>query len=252
MAGDYATLAPFYDRIGLADFATQMTPRLLTYVQQNGWMGRRIVELGCGTGACMTWLAGRGYSVFGVDNAPEMLQLAQKAIDSASVSGTTTEADIRNLGDFERTDMAIALGVMNDLDNLRDLEAVFKCVAAILSKDRFFVFDMETIQGLSERGSVEDRTVFEDKDLIVFSRTRYDFERQMCTVGYELFERADAQHWNRHQAQHVLRAFPIQAVASLLRRQNFEVLAVLNTRLETLDLAVLGAPKVIFVAKKTE
>ena len=251
MAGDYAALAPYYNRIGLGDFATQMTPRLLTYVQQNGWMGRRIVELGCGTGACLIWLAGRGYSVIGVDNVPEILQHAQQAIDSASVSGSTVEADIRSLGDFERTDMAIALGVMNDLDNLRELEAVFKCVQAILTKDRFFVFDMETIEGLTGRGLNEDRTLFEDKDLIVFSRTRYDFERQICTVVYDLFDRADAKHWNRVQAKQVLRGFPIQAVASLLRRQNFEVLAVVNTSLQTLDLAVSGAPKVVFVSKKT-
>jgi SAM-dependent methyltransferase len=252
VAGDYAVLAPYYDRIGLAKFAETMTPKMLDVAQRSGWMGRRFLDLGCGTGGCMLWLAGRGYSVTGVDNVPEMMQAAQKVIDEKSLNGSLIEADIRSLEKIGRIDMAMSVGTMNDLDSLRDLEAVFKGMQRILSKDRFFVFTMETIEGLTEMGQAPDRIIHEDRDLIVLSRTRYDFERQVCTIDYDLFEKADAECWRRQQAKRVLKAFPIQAVASLLRRHGFEVLKVLNTRLETLDLAMAGAPEVIFFAKKLE
>ena len=253
MAGDYAVLAPYYDRIGLAKFAEAMTPKMLNVAQKDGWMGRRFLDVGCGTGGCMLWLAGRGYSAVGVDNAPEMIQVAQRMIDEKSLHASLIEADIRSLEKVERIDMAISVGVMNDLDSLRDLEAVFKGMRHILAKDRFFVFTMQTIEGLTEIGQAPDRLIFEDQDLIVLCRTQYDFERQICTIDYDLFEKVAAdERWRRQQAKRVLKAFPIQAVASLLRRQGFEVLKVLNTRLETLDLAVAGAPEVIFFAKKSE
>ena len=93
MTRDYAVLAPHYQRIGLAEFATKITPKLVNYAQQKGWMGRRILDLGCGTGTSLLWLAGHGYSTTGVDNSPEMLRQARQVMEAGSLHSTLVEGE---------------------------------------------------------------------------------------------------------------------------------------------------------------
>ncbi|NJL56976.1 hypothetical protein HC928_18860, partial [bacterium] len=57
-------LAPVYDRLGLHQSAAALTPRLLTFAQQNAGWGRRILDLGCGTGGSLLWLAGGASGVY--------------------------------------------------------------------------------------------------------------------------------------------------------------------------------------------
>jgi len=250
VAGDYAILAPHYNRIGLADFATRITPKVLNFVQQNGWMGRRILDLGCGTGACSAWFATHGYVAVGVDHSPEMLSQMRQAMEAGGLNVSFIEADIRQLEAAERIDLAVGIGVMNELDSLRDLEAVFQSMQKNLAAGRFFAFDLYTIEGLTEYGETGDQLVYENPDLIVFSRIRYDFERQICGVGYQLFQRAENNLWKLERAKRVMRAYPIQAIVALLRRLGFEIVGVVNTNFETVDITAPRAAHVIFVAKK--
>ena len=250
MPADYTILAPFYDRIGMSDFATKITPRLLNFIQKSGWMGRRMIDLGCGTGTSVVWFSERGYWVMGVDNSPQMLEKARLALDEKSLNARLTEADMRSLKDVDKVDLVLALDVMNELDNLRSLEGVFKSVDALLSKDRYFVFDVHTIEGLAQRGLDLDSLVCDENDLVAFAHSHFDFERQIFTINYNLFRLDEGGLWQRSKIKRILRAFPIQAIASLLRRHNFEVVSVVNTRFEVVDFAYPEVPRAIIVAKK--
>ena len=73
MPADYATLAPLYDKLKMAQFAEVYTPQLINYAHQHDWLGRQIIEIGCGTGASVRWLGTHGYNITGVDVSAEML-----------------------------------------------------------------------------------------------------------------------------------------------------------------------------------
>jgi 2-polyprenyl-3-methyl-5-hydroxy-6-metoxy-1,4-benzoquinol methylase len=246
----YAVLAPTYDRIGMADFAANMTGRLLTYAQQNEWLGRRIVDLGCGTGASMRWLARHGYSVTGVDIEQGMLREAEAAFEQDELTAQFITSDIRSLELADRADMVLALDVINELDSLRDLEAVFRKVHTVLGDGKLFIFDLHTIAGMAQAGLDGERILYDADDLLAFTRTAYDFERQICTTRYDVFNKQTDHCWERGTTVRVRRAYPVQAVATLLRRHGFDVMAVLNTRLEKFDLASSGVPRLIFLATK--
>jgi SAM-dependent methyltransferase len=248
---DYSVLAPIYNSIGMARFAEIITPRLIEYAQQRDWLGRRILDLGCGTGASFQWLSRYGYMMTGVDNSPQMLDVARQSLDNAGISLKWQQKDIRELDESVGTvDMALALDVLNEMDALRDLEAVFKGAHRALGSNKLFIFDMYTIEGLTQAGLSSDSMVHDDQSsLAVFIHNEYDYERQMQTRRYSIFQR-EGEAWRRDEASRILRAFPVQAVATLLQRSGFSIMAVLNPSFETFEPGVSRAPRVIFIAEK--
>ncbi len=250
MPGDYGVLAPIYDRLGFSDFARSVTPSLLNYAQQNGWLGRRILDLGCGTGASLRWFAEHGYMVAGVDNAPEMILVARAALEQTGINSMWVEQDIRALtGVIDPVHLVISLGVMNELEGLRDLEVTFNNIHKVLADEKMLIFDLYTIEGLSQRSADENSITYDSEDLTVICDNSYDFDRQIHTRHYTIFQRTDT-NWIRADALRVLRAYPVQAIAGLLKRCNFDVKAVLNQSLQRYEPNKMGTHRVIFVAEK--
>jgi len=249
VSDDYAVLAPIYESLGMAAYAEVMTPHLFDYAQSNDWMGRRIVEIGCGTGASVRWLANRGYNITGIDNSPAMLKAARESISNQGISFQLYEGDLRALNDLHDIDLVLALDVLNDLNSLRDLEAAFAAVASILPADKLFIFDLHTIEGLAERNH-SNTIVSNQEDLAVFLTQHFDYERQARSDDYLIFQR-EGNVWQRQSTVRTLRGFPIQVAAALLQRSGFGIMALVNTRLETLDPVVaIHEPRVIFFARR--
>lgn len=251
MPGDYAVLAPIYDDIGMVEFVRRITPRLIDYAQRIDWLGRRVAVLGCGTGGGVEYLSQYPYTIIGVDNSAEMLEVARRKLNDPGLSIRWQQADIRELGNqIGSVDLVLALNVMNELNSLRDLETVFGNVQRTLDPGKLFLFDMLTVQGLTQDGESGDKLLHNNpQNLSVFSTSDYDYERQMQTIQYFIFQKAGG-NWARSEAKRILRAFPVQAVASLLQRSGFTLRTILNTNLEIYDPGSSRAPRVIFVAEK--
>lgn len=250
MPADYAALAPIYNQIGMAQFAETITAHLINFIQRNDWTGRRILDLGCGTGASLYWLARHSYITIGVDYTPQMLDLSRARLQGSTLDTTLIERDIHELGqDFGTVDLALALDVLNEFTNLRDLETIFKNVFQSLNAGKLFIFDMYTIQGLTERSSSGDSIIYDDDNLSVFSRSQYDYERQIEERRYTFFQREGA-GWQREYAQRSLRAYPAQAITSLLQRSGFQDMQVLNLNFVPFEPGASSANRVIFIAKK--
>lgn len=249
MPGDYGVLAPVYNQIGMGDFAANIIPRLIEFAQRHDWAGRRIVELGFGTGATAKWLAKIG-PIVGVDESADMLRIAQEGIQQTGLNVRLLQQDIRNLTGIDPQDIALALNVMNEMNTLSDLEAVFKSVRGVLATNRLFIFDMQTVEGLAQAALTRERLVYDNStQLTTFARCEYDFERQVQTTDYTMF-RAEDGVWHRSQAKLVLRAFPVQAVAAQLQRAGFTVSHVLGSNLEPYEVGISRAPRVFFFARK--
>ncbi len=248
MSDDYAVLASVYDSLGMSTFAESFTPPLIDYAQSHDWVGRRAVDLGCGTGASVHWLANRGYNITGIDISPSMLKIAQQSITGSGISYQLYEGDIRTLRNLHDIDLALALDVINEMNNLRDLEAMFSSVARTLGPGKLFLFDLHTIEGLAKRD--QESGIIRDDDLTVFLTNHFDYDRQASTGDYLLFQRNGA-GWQRERAARTLRGFPVQVVLALLQRAGFGIMALLNTRLEMVDPAAISEPRVIFFARRS-
>ncbi|GAB4509735.1 MAG: class I SAM-dependent methyltransferase [Anaerolineae bacterium] len=244
-----SALAPVYDRIGLSAYARHMTQRLVHFAQQNEWLGRRVLDLGCGTGAATIWFAEHGYSVTGIDSDADMLEVARTHLETKSLSSNVVQMDLRTLTLTDTYDMVVALDVLNELENVRELEMVFGSVLQVLKPKKWFMFDLHTLEGLAQRGQADDSLLHEDAGLVVFARPDYDFERQFYTVTYDLFLAQD-DLWRREKARRTLRAYPVQAVMALLRRQGFELVSVMDDHLRPVDAANPKVSRVVFCVKR--
>lgn len=250
MSSTYTVLAPIYDRLGLSQFAGMMASDLLTIAQQNDWVGQRILDLGCGTGALAGWFAKNSYTVTGIDIDDVMLDQFRQSYGQFSHVRAIT-GDIRYLpDDLPMVDMAFAIDTMNLMANLRDFEAVLQGVSATLSSGKYFIFDLHTISGLTNTGLTGDNLIYNTSDLMVFGQNMYDFERQTYTLTYHIFTADGGERWRRDVTTIYYRAYPIQAVASLARRHQFEIVSILDTNLREVNINHVDVPRVIFLLQK--
>lgn len=144
------------------------------------------LDLGCGTGSVTLAMADRGWKVFGVDNSPEMLEIANnKIVGSDSNMVKTNELqvkfildDILKLDLNEKADLIYtSLDVFNHLDEYEIVE-VLQNSCGLLKDDGVLIFDLHSLEymqndlGNNIYHSVTDDFVviwendFSDSDLI--------------------------------------------------------------------------------------
>lgn len=250
MSADYRVLAPIYNTIGMDRFAATMTPRLIDYAQRNDWMGRRILDLGCGTGTSVEWLTRRSYVVIGVDQSPDMLEICRKRLDDAGLNHDLRQLNLRDTAaNIGPADLALALDVVNETSSLRDLEAIFRNVYASLGDGKLFIFDLHTVQGLAAEGATTEAIIHNMPNLTVIAQDQFDFERLVLERRYMIFERDEA--WKRMDGSRTLRGYPAQAVGSLLQRCGFSIKNVINLDFADFEPGDTPADRIIFLAEKT-
>lgn len=250
MPGDYEVLATIHTTLNMGAYARTITPHLIDTLQRNHWMGRQIVDIGCGAGESLTWLAQHGYIVTGVDRSPAMLAVARGTLKAANVDARLIEGDIRSIENLGEFDLAIALDVMNEYNSLRDLEETFRRVHQLLKPEQLFAFDFRTIEGLVHLSLLSDgdALLHDDDKLTIFTQDEFDYERQVQKRTYHIFRKTD-EHWQRNLGTRTQRAYPIQAITTLLQRTGYDVEHVLNENLQPHNLGD-NAARVIIVGRK--
>ena len=122
---DFGLVAEVYDRLRPAD--ANWWELFDTLVAEGDLLGRRVLDVGCGTGRLSAALAERGAKVWGVDPSPEMLAQARRAAGpSVGFREAAAEALPFRDGWFER---AVLLLVVHLVDRRRALAEVARVLA---------------------------------------------------------------------------------------------------------------------------
>jgi len=97
-----------------------------------GMTGRRVLDLGCGSGQVSLLAASMGASVEGIDIAPQMLRIARESAERAGVRDRVTfsEADIA-VCPLPEADVVLVVGVV---EYYRDFTPMVRRAAAAASK----------------------------------------------------------------------------------------------------------------------
>lgn len=143
----FTSLALVYDEI-MADIEyDDWCAFILDQVRARGWTGRRLLDLGCGTGNATVPMVERGLDVTGVDASAEMLAVARRKLPATRFV----------LGDFESFDAgggySLAYSVFDSLNNVLDPASFRRAAARVhahLAPGGMFMFDVNTTRGLEE------------------------------------------------------------------------------------------------------
>ncbi len=122
----YYPLAPLYDKISHYGFLGQWTkwqqavlPRL---------QGKRVLEIGCGTGSLLKVLLERNYKAYGLDPSPAMLKQARKKLELAGFKARLVQAKVQHLpfpdNSFETVVSTFPTGYIMSLESLTEIQRV--------------------------------------------------------------------------------------------------------------------------------
>ncbi len=150
----YDAIAPVYDDFSSGYEAASWTAGLAEKAEGLGLGGRRLLDVGCGTGKSTAPMLARGWEVSGCDISAEMLVVARERLgDSVELS----VADARELPVFGEFDLVWALNdTLNYLLDDGDLQAALAGMGANLAADGVLLFDLNTISMFRASFSAQD------------------------------------------------------------------------------------------------
>jgi SAM-dependent methyltransferase len=248
----YKSLPYIYDEAGFSHYALEYTPIYLNFLQQRGWIGRRILDLGCGTGVSLHFFSQQRMMVTGVDSSEGMIAVARQRLKDVPYDVTLIQEDLRRYTPPEKTfDLALSIGdTLNYIPSVRDLETLFQRVNFGLEDGRTFLFDLRTVRSMAEDFGQKTQILVDDPKIFVVGRNRFDYESSTLAQHFTFFYHHEQPNFQRDQEVHVLRGYPFRAVLSMLQRCGFELKHALDLNLGPFDPATDPHGRVVVIAEK--
>jgi SAM-dependent methyltransferase len=220
----YEALAPYYDRYTEQYEHDVWLGNLESVALDLGLSGRRLLDVGCGTGKSFLPLLARGYEVVACDVSPEMVARARER--GAPWGAEVVVADARELPDLGSFDLVTCLDdCLNYLPTDEALAAAFDGVSRNLRPGGFFVFDLNSLA--TYRGAFAADAVSESEGTVFCWRGEASPEagpRAFATATIEVFSSSDGECWRRSTSRHVQRHHPFSLVVELLDASGLELL----------------------------
>jgi SAM-dependent methyltransferase len=139
----YEAFAPYYDSFTGHHDLDGWIESLLALAGACGLSGRRVLDVGCGTGKSVLPLLARGFRVTACDHSAAMLDEARLKTAGRARLYVLDARELPVLGEF---DLITAIGdVVNYLLEPSELEAMFRGVRANLASNGLAVFDANTL-----------------------------------------------------------------------------------------------------------
>lgn len=140
----YEAMAPVYDAFTGHYESEAWIADLVKVLERRGLTGKRLLDVGCGTGTSFLPMLERGWEVTGCDISPAMLGLARKKGGDAVQLAVADMLDLPELGEF---DLVWALDdAINYLLSREELERALAGMRAKLAPTGLLLFDVNELQ----------------------------------------------------------------------------------------------------------
>ncbi len=199
-----------------------------------------ILDLGCGTGTLTEMLADAGYDMIGVDNSPDMLELAMEKRDSRGHETLYLLQDMRKLELYGTVGTVISVcDSLNYILQEEELLQVFKRVENYLFPGGLFLFDFNTVYKYAE--VMGDMTVAENRETCSFIwENSYYPEEEVNEYEVTVFVReggASSKCYRKFSETHYQRGYTEEQMRRLLEAAGMKIELVLDadTLAETTD-----------------
>jgi SAM-dependent methyltransferase len=215
----YEAYAEVYDRVTI-DFWQHHVRTLDGLLPPPVGAQPRALDLACGTGAGIGYLSSRGYSVVGVDLAPEMIRIARLRHPGADL----IVADMRDIPPLGKFDVVICcFDSINYLLDAAEWLSLFKGVRRSLRAGGMFVFDTLRAEDVARSWDGQSR-VEEWPDFTYLERCTLNRARGTGVTDRTFFRREASGLWCRTEERHEQMAFPRSHVRAWLRQAGFDAI----------------------------
>ena len=195
---------------------------------------RRLLELGCGTGALARWLQPRGpYRYLATDRSDAMLDVARREARAQGLPIRFRAVDFTRIKDDLARDeppfgppfdaVVLLYDGLNYLIEEEPIRRLMEEAARVLHPGGLFLFDQTTPANSADPTAFEYEDAFDRTDgaTVHFRReSRYDPERRLHETTFVLDGPA-----GRRTEHHTQRAYAMSEIRQLLRASPLEVLA---------------------------
>jgi SAM-dependent methyltransferase len=206
-------LAHIHDA-GFGELAAAGASHLLTLFGKQGIESGTVVDLGCGSGIASEMIAAAGFDVIGIDNSPEMVELARARVPDAEFRvGSFIDAPLP-----EGATAIVAIGeVLNYVFDERNvpgaLSEVFERISAALAPGGVFLFDLS---GPGRVGADPVRTWRAGPDWAVLADAVEDPREGKLMRHIVSFRDVGGEGYRRSEETHELRLYGANAVLASL------------------------------------
>lgn len=143
MNQSYTEFAAVYDEL-MTDIPYDAYVDLLNEAV-GGIAGKRVLDIGCGTGLLSVKLAKQGAQVTGIDLSTDMLIVAEQRARALSLPVQFIEQPMQQLVGFTGFDLAvIAIDSLNYVTDKEDVKATFRHIYSSLALGAALVFDVHS------------------------------------------------------------------------------------------------------------
>lgn len=165
----FEAFAPVYDDFTAHHDYELWLGNLLPKLEEQGLQGRRLLDVGCGTGKSFMPMLDRGWDVTACDIAHQMLEKARSKVGSAVKFSVADVRDLPVLGQF---DLVWCLDdALNYLLSIEEFEQALACMARNLAPTGLLTFDLNTLSSYRHFFAEEDVIERDGKRLIWRGKT---------------------------------------------------------------------------------
>ena len=214
----------FMDNIPYREWCRYLIGLLQEYGVQDGL----VLELGCGTGKATRLLSRAGYDMIGIDNSPDMLEIALEKEGKIKEDILYLLQDMRSFELYGTVRAVVSIcDSMNYIIEPDDLLKVFQLVNNYLDPGGVFIFDMNTKYKYEE--ILGECTIAENRDTASFIWDNYYYEEERINE-YELnlFIREDAESetegdlYRRFRETHFQRAYTLEEITRIVEESGLQ------------------------------
>jgi len=227
-ANPYTKFAAAYDRMmENVDYVrwTNYMVDLFTYYKRHP---RKVLDLACGTGSVTIPLAQRGYEMWGLDRAEEMLEGARQKAEKHNLKVNLVQGDMRNFTLPEQVDAVICLyDSINYALSEEELIQVFNCVHNVLVPDGLFIFDVTTERNIVKHFHLQTFAGNEEKFSYIWKNI-YSHRDKICRTTLTFFLR-DNDHYRRYIELHLQKIFEVDEIKKALEQTGYKLLSAYDT-----------------------
>lgn len=221
MTQSYAEFASVYDEL-MTDIPYDTYIDLLT-IATGGLSGKRVLDIGCGTGLLSVKLSKVGGDVTGIDLSPNMLQVASERAQALSLTITFHEQPMQELQGFSGFDVAvIAIDSLNYVTNRAEVMQTLTRIYDSLAVGGVLLFDVHSTFK-TDVIFMEGPFTFDNERIAYIWETEEGNEPHSVYSELAFFIRNADGLYKRFDEVHYQRTFSVQAYVEMLIKAGFSV-----------------------------